>query len=96
MESDNHDPKQCSDDHDHEHCLEMFKRLSEYLDNELDDITCKEIEAHVKECVPCFSCMQTLKRTVDLCKQAPDQPVPEYFSEKLKELVQNMPKTTNP
>ena len=96
MESDSHNPKHCSDDHDHEHCLEMFKRLSEYLDNELDEITCKEIEAHVKECVPCFSCMQTLKRTVDLCKQAPDQPVPKDFSEKLKELVQNMPKTVNP
>ena len=96
MESDNHDPKHCSDDHDHEHCLEMFKRLSEYLDNELDDITCEEIETHVKECVPCFSCMQTLKRTVDLCKQAPDQPIPKDFSEKLKALVQNIPKQINP
>jgi anti-sigma factor RsiW len=96
MENDHSDPNGCSDGHDHKHCLEMFKRLSEYLDNELDDITCKEIEAHVEKCVPCFACMQTLKRTVDLCKQAADQPVPRDFSEKLKELVQNMPKTTTP
>jgi anti-sigma factor RsiW len=94
MESDNNDPKGCHDGHDHEHCLEMFKRLSEYLDNELDDITCNEIEQHVKECVPCFSCLQTLKRTVDLCKQTANKPVPEEFSQKLKELIQNMPKTT--
>ena len=96
MESDHYGPKGCSDGHDHKHCLEMFERLSEYLDDELDDITCKEIEAHVKECVACFSCMQTLKRTVDLCKQTPNQPVPKAFSEKLKELVQNMPKTITP
>ncbi len=94
MESDNNDPKGCHDGH--EHCLEMFKQLSEYLDNELDDITCNEIEQHVKECVPCFSCLQTLKRTVDLCKQTANKPVPEEFSQKLKELIQNMPKTTTP
>ncbi len=96
MESDNNDPKGCHDGHDHEHCLEMFKRLSEYLDNELDDIACNEIEQHVKECVPCFSCLQTLKRTVDLCKQTANKPVPEEFSQKLKELIQNMPKTSTP
>ena len=96
MESDNNDPKGCHDGHDHEHCLEMFKRLSEYLDNELDELTCNEIEHHVKECVPCFSCLQTLKRTVDLCKQTANKPVPEEFSQKLKEMIQNMPKTTNP
>ena len=96
MESDNNDPQGCHDGHDHEHCLEMFKRLSEYLDNELDDLTCNEIEHHVKKCVPCFSCLQTLKRTVDLCKQTTNKPVPEEFSQKLKEMIQNMPKTTNP
>ncbi|UCE52152.1 MAG: zf-HC2 domain-containing protein [Desulfobacterales bacterium] len=96
MESDNQGSKHCDESHDYKHCLEMFKRLSEYLDNELDEVTCKEIEHHVKQCVPCFSCLQTLKRTVDLCKQTANKPVPRAFSEKLKELSQNMPKTTNP
>jgi anti-sigma factor RsiW len=95
MESDHSDHKNCGDSHDHKHCQEMFKRLSEYLDNELDDITCKEIEQHVKECVPCFSCLQTLKRTVDLCKQASNKPIPKAFSQKLKDIIQNMPKTTS-
>ena len=96
MQSENHDAEHCGGSHDHQHCLEMFKRLSEYLDNELDELTCSEIERHVKECVPCFSCLQTLKRTVDLCKQTANKPVPREFSEKLKEMIQNMPKTTNP
>ena len=70
----------------------MFEKLSEYLDNELDEATCKAIEKHVKECVPCFVCLQTLKRTVDLCKQAGDRPIPRAFSKKLKEVIHNLPK----
>jgi len=80
------------DDHDHKHCLELFQKLSEYLDNELDEVSCKDIEKHIKECVPCFVCLQTLKRTVDLCKQTEDRPVPKDFSKKLKAAIQNMPK----
>jgi len=84
------------DEHNHKHCLELFERLSEYLDNELDEITCQEIEQHIKECVPCFVCLQTLKRTVDLCKQTVDKPVPEVFSQKLSELIESIPKSTAP
>ena len=79
--------------HDHRHCLEMFEKLSEYLDNELDEVTCSDIEKHVKECVPCFVCLQTLKRTIDLCKQTANRTVPEDFSKKLKKVIQNMPKS---
>lgn len=84
----NHDP------HEHKHCLALFEKLSEYLDNELDEATCKEIENHVKHCVPCFVCLQTLKRTVDLCKQAVDRPIPSDFSRKLEEVIHNLPKTS--
>ncbi|MGD8343383.1 MAG: zf-HC2 domain-containing protein [Desulfobacterales bacterium] len=81
------------DEHDHRHCLELFEKLSEYLDNELDEVTCREIEKHVKECVPCFVCLQTLKRTIDICKQTENRSVPEDFSKKLQEAIQNMPKS---
>lgn len=84
-----------SDAHNHSHCLEMFKKLSEYLDNELDEGTCKKIEQHVRQCVPCFVCLQTLKRTVHLCRQAGNKPVPEAFSKKLQEIIQHIPKTTS-
>ncbi|MEJ2098549.1 MAG: zf-HC2 domain-containing protein [Desulfobacterales bacterium] len=79
--------------HDHRHCLELFDKLSEYLDNELDEATCKKIEKHVKECVACFVCLQTLRRTVDLCKKTADRPVPRAFSKKLWKVIHNLPKT---
>jgi hypothetical protein len=40
--------------------------------------------------------METLKRTVALCKTVKDQPIPQEFSKKLKEIIQNIPKTTAP
>jgi uncharacterized membrane protein YheB (UPF0754 family) len=68
----------------------MFQKLSEYIDNELDEITCQDIERHVEECVPCKICLETLKRTVNLCKKLESKPVPESVSLKLKEFIQTM------
>ena len=85
-----------NDDHDHKHCLEMFEKLSEYIDGELDHTTCAEIQKHAEDCVACFSCLETLKRTVDLCKNVEQKPVPTDLSDKLKEIIENMPKTTAP
>ena len=68
----------------------MFERLSEYLDGELDDVTCREIQHHVRECIPCEVCFNTLKRTVELCREAESVPVPESFSLRLKEIVQSL------
>lgn len=79
-----------SDQHDHSHCLSMFQKLSEYIDNELDEMTCRDIERHVEECVPCKICLETLKRTVNLCKNLESKPVPESVSLKLKEFIQTM------
>ena len=85
-----------SDDHDHTHCLAMFQKLSEYIDGELDHVSCAEIEKHAENCVACFTCLETLKRTIAICKNVKNQPVPQEFSRKLKEIIQNIPKTTSP
>lgn len=84
-----------SEKDDHKHCLSMFEKLSEYIDNELDDSTCQDIERHLEECIPCKICLVTLKRTVKLCKEMESNPVPETFSKKLKELIQNMPHSSS-
>ncbi|MCP4630196.1 MAG: hypothetical protein GY850_42810 [bacterium] len=85
-----------SDDHDHQHCLEMFEKLSEYIDGELDHATCAEIQKHADDCVACFFCLETLKRTVALCNNVGDKPIPQNLSEKLKEIIENIPKTASP
>jgi anti-sigma factor RsiW len=85
-----------NDDPDHKHCLEMFEKLSEYIDGELDHATCEKIQKHAKDCVACFSCLETLKRTVALCKNVTEKPVPLELSRKLQEIIQHTPKATTP
>jgi anti-sigma factor RsiW len=77
----------------HRHCLELFEKLSEYIDQELAPETRRHIEAHVAECLDCFACLQTLIQTIALCRQAGDQPVPSAFSHKLHATLQT---TTQP
>ncbi|MBI5592594.1 MAG: zf-HC2 domain-containing protein [Deltaproteobacteria bacterium] len=70
----------------------MFAKLSEYIDNELDELTCKDIEDHARHCIPCKACLETLKQTIGLCRSlAPNEkPVPEAFSKRLKALIQKI------
>ena len=83
-------------DHDHAACIELFAKLSDYLDNELDAVTCKDIEAHLADCPCCNVCMETLKRTVAFCREAEDRPVPETLSKRLQTIVSGLvaPKTS--
>lgn len=64
--------------------MALFERLSEYIDRELDPPTCEDIEAHIRACKPCQVCLNTLKKTVDLCKNLEHRQIPETFSLKLK------------
>ena len=52
-----------------ENCKEVFALLSEYLDLELPPETCKQIEQHVAGCGPCVEFTESLRKTVDLCRQ---------------------------
>lgn len=79
-----------NEEHDHRHCLEMFEKLSEYIDGELDEVTCEELERHVEECVPCKVCLVTLKKTVNICREMDANPVPSEVSQRLKAMIQNM------
>jgi anti-sigma factor RsiW len=47
-------------------CKEIFDKLSDYIDKELDDHLCEEIESHVKDCEPCVAFINTLRKTVEL------------------------------
>jgi len=71
-------------------CRKMFEQLSEYLDNELDEVTCEDIRRHAEKCIPCKTCIETLRRTVDFCKSDASRPVPDDFSEKLKAAVKQL------
>lgn len=74
-------------DHSPQACRELFAKLSEYMDRELDTATAEEIRRHLEDCPPCQTCLSTLEQTVKLCGAVSRQPVPESFSRRLMELM---------
>ena len=77
-----------SEHHNHQHCLELFERLSEYIDNELDEPACREIEKHIKKCALCRVCLETLKRSVDICRHTQIRSMPTPLSKRINRLLQ--------
>lgn len=56
--------------HQHdESCKEVFSLLSEYLNLELPPETCAQIEAHLADCAPCIEFNDSLRKTIELCRQ---------------------------
>jgi RNA polymerase sigma-70 factor (ECF subfamily) len=52
-------------------CRKMFAGLSDYLDGELDDFSCEEIETHLNGCEPCKKFLRSLESTIQHCRQSP-------------------------
>jgi RNA polymerase sigma-70 factor (ECF subfamily) len=52
-------------------CKAMFAELSNYLDEQLDDSLCEELERHLKGCEPCEAFLSSLKVTVERCRRSP-------------------------
>jgi RNA polymerase sigma-70 factor, ECF subfamily len=54
-------------------CKEMFAELSNYLDDELDDSLCEELEKHMAGCEPCKAFLSSLERSIQQCRMAPNE-----------------------
>jgi len=51
-----------------ESCREVFALLSEYLNLELPPDACRSIEEHLAGCEPCIEFVESLRKTVELCR----------------------------
>jgi anti-sigma factor RsiW len=73
-------------------CKEIFARLSEYLDQELPDDVCHEIDSHIAGCPPCVEFVESLRKSIDLCHKARSMdtpgPLPEDARARLLEAYQ--------
>lgn len=70
-------------------CLEVFARLSEYIDGELDAADCAHIEAHIADCPPCIDFLRSLKQCVQASRAIEGReecpPVPPELEARLKQ-----------
>jgi RNA polymerase sigma-70 factor, ECF subfamily len=69
-------------------CKEMFAELSNYLDDELDDSLCEELEKHMDGCEPCKAFLSSLERSIQQCRIVPnDSPDPHATARLRRELL---------
>jgi RNA polymerase sigma-70 factor, ECF subfamily len=54
-------------------CKQMFAELSDYLDDELDDSLCAELEKHMEGCEPCKAFLASLEEAIRTCRAAPHE-----------------------
>jgi len=70
-------------------CKAMFAELSNYLDEQLDDSLCDELEKHLDGCGPCQAFLASLEATINDCRLLPSQAPNRATASKLrKELLQ--------
>jgi anti-sigma factor RsiW len=69
--------------HDHSECRHLLGSLSDYVDGELDDALCREIEAHMEGCENCRVVVNTLAKTVELYATVPQADLPDEVRERL-------------
>jgi RNA polymerase sigma-70 factor (ECF subfamily) len=71
-------------------CRAMFAELSNYLDEELDDSFCQELEQHLDGCEPCKAFLATLAATIEQCRSFPAEcPASKNALRLRKQLLQN-------
>jgi RNA polymerase sigma-70 factor (ECF subfamily) len=69
-------------------CKEMFAELSGYLDDELDDSLCEELEKHMDGCAPCKAFLTSLEKSIEQCKASlTDTPDPRVAARLRRELI---------
>jgi anti-sigma factor RsiW len=62
--------------HQPEDCKQVFALLSQYLDLELPPEACREIESHLAGCTPCEEFVESLRKTVALCRSYSPETLP--------------------
>jgi len=70
------------------HCKELFAELSNYLDDELDDSLCEELEKHMDGCEPCKAFLSSLEKSIQQCRTVPNEsPDPRVAARLRRELL---------
>jgi anti-sigma factor RsiW len=71
-------------------CAAILRRLSEYIDQELDPETCGAIEEHCARCAACSRLVESLRRTIGLCRATAERPLPDSVREKARASIEQL------
>lgn len=57
-------------------CAPVLERISAYLDQELDEPTCRAIDEHCRVCTECAGLVAGLRATIGLCRATRGRSLP--------------------
>ena len=69
-------------------CREFFNQLSEYIDGELAESLCAELERHLAGCPDCRVVVDTTRKTVSLYRHFGQAELPEGVSKRLWQAIE--------
>jgi len=72
-----------------EECKKDFERMSEYLDGELNDDICREIKSHLRHCPECRECVDSLRKSIELCKKVAEEEITADMRKRLRAALRN-------
>ena len=64
-------------------CKKYIQDIVDYIDGELDETLCAELDKHLKECRNCRIMVDTLRQTVVLCREGKRERLPKSLESKL-------------
>lgn len=71
-------------------CERLLRRVSAYLDGELDAPQCVAIEEHCAGCAECRRIIEGLRETIGLCRDASRTPLPEAVRAKARDSIRRL------
>lgn len=57
----------------HLHCKEFVDTISSYVDGDLSEELCAELDKHLRSCENCRIVVNTLRKTIDIVHQQAEQ-----------------------
>ena len=64
-------------------CKKMLRELNLYIDGELDQDLCRQLEAHLKDCDRCRIVLDTTKKTIEIYRDQTPMDLPVDVRDRL-------------
>ena len=72
------------------HCHQLQQLLVDYLDGEMDRKTRRDLEEHLKDCIPCQQFIETYKTTIKITKKVEPAEMPLELKDRLRTFIKKI------
>ena len=72
-----------------DNCKDIFALLSDYLDLELPADACEQIRDHLEGCPPCVDFVESLRKSVELCRSYDTGVLPGPLSQETRRQLED-------